>query len=222
MLLLALIPIKDAQRDTDTQAYVRVQWRRLVRCIDTECRVCRTVRNCKLVIGSCLFERLLRFLQIRAAVYSQSSEIRERRHWFLEIERLRHVELFHRSRVSQQRDQIDLCGPQIDLRSFQIRFELDALQVYPLEIDLRNIAGLEPFPADRNLFIVVIEIFLRHLPYGLGQQHAHEGVPQGEHQVSFQIRLSRYGNCSRLLCARQPQFALVVPLVQVSYTAEQI
>ena len=59
-----------------------------------------------------------------------------------EIERAVHIELLDRRAVVEQHQKLDLGGAEIHRRGFKIGFELDALQVKAIDIDLGEIARL--------------------------------------------------------------------------------
>jgi hypothetical protein len=126
-----------------------------------------------------------------------------------------HVELLNRSAVVKQRTQLNLRGAQVDESGLQVGLILHALQFQPVEIDLCNVAGAETISTDLQDFVVVGQVIIGQLDHGFGLQRRHKCAAQVEKQRSFRIRVRRDGDSRRLFRALQPQFPLVIPLVQV-------
>ncbi len=82
-----------------------------------------------------------------------------------EIERPGHVKLIYVNSRVQECEQLDLCGFQVLPGSLQIRFILDALQFQPVEINLRNVAGIEAGSAYIEHVVVVGKVVFRQLEH---------------------------------------------------------
>ncbi len=132
------------------------------------------------------------------------------------IERSGHVELLHRRAIVQQRQQLDLRRSQIHNRGLHVGLVLHPLQFQPLIIHLRDVAGLQPVVAHCEQAVVIRQILPRQIQHRLLLQRLHERAPQIEQQVPLLIGVLRHGDRRPLLRALPPQFALVLPLVQVA------
>ena len=62
---------------------------------------------------------------------------------FAEIECPGNIVLINRSAIVEQRKQRYLRGAQVDVGGFQVGLILHPLQLQPVEVDLRDVAGLE-------------------------------------------------------------------------------
>ena len=80
----------------------------------------------------------------------------------------RHIELIHRSAVVQHLQKLDFGGAQVDDRRFDLRFVLHAQQLDAIEVDLRDVAGLEAGAANVDDLVVVVEVRLCQIENELG------------------------------------------------------
>ena len=126
-----------------------------------------------------------------------------------------------RRAIVQQRQKLDLGGAQIHFRGLHIGFELHALQLQPIEIHLRDIAGFISVATDCQHVVPVSEVLLGQRQHGLCLQRLHECVAQAEKQRSLQIGLVGFGNVSGFLRAFETQLPLVVAFVQIADRPER-
>jgi hypothetical protein len=109
-----------------------------------------------------------------------------------------------------------LGRPQVHLRGLQIGLVLHALQLQPVQVHSRDVAGFVAVLADSKLVIEVSQIILGQVAHGLGLQSLHECAAQIEEQSAFLVRQLRLRDSGGLLCALQTQFPLVLAFVQVA------
>ena len=64
--------------------------------------------------------------------------------------------------------------------------------------------------------VVIGQVIFRKLQYGLGLQRRYKRAAQSKQQRPLQVGLSGDGDRSTLLSAFQPQFPLMLPLVQIT------
>ncbi len=121
----------------------------------------------------------------------QAAQFFERANLIRKIERSRHVKLLHRRPVVQQHQQLDLRRSQIHHGGLDIRLVLHALQFQPLEIHLRDVAGLQPVVAHLQQVVVIRQILPRQIQNRFLLQRLHERRPQIEQQVSLLIGILR-------------------------------
>ena len=81
---------------------------------------------------------------------------------------------------------------------------------------MRDVAGFEPVAAHHQQPVVVRQVVPGQRQHRLGLQRLHECAAQAEEQSSLQVGLLRHRDGGALLGALQPQFPLVLPLVQVA------
>ncbi len=148
-------------------------------------------------------------LQVRPRCQRKTAELLDRHRIFGEFVRPGDVELLDRRAVVEERQQLDLGGPQVDRGGLDIGFELNALQREPVQIQLRDVAGVETRAANPELTIPVSQILLRVVENGFGLQHLHKSVAQREDQTALLILVSGAGDVRRFLRAFEPQFPLV-------------
>src|ERR1019366_1043739 len=116
------------------------------------------VGNRQFVIGLGFVHSLDGGLQVGPRVQSRLPELVAWRQLVVEVVGPSHVDLFNRSSVVEQRQQLDLCVFQVLLGGLQIGFILHLLQFQPVEIDLRNVAGAEASSTDIEHVVVVGKI----------------------------------------------------------------
>ena len=170
----------------------------------------------QLVIGLGLLHGFKRRLQVGTRGQRRLAEAVERIERIGEIEDPGHVELVQRRAIVQELQQLDLGRAQVNDRRLQLRFVLHAQQLDAIEVDLGDVAGLEPRAADLDDLVVVIEIRLGHVEHRLGLERLHKCRAQRELQVALQVLVLRFGNARAFLRAFQPQLAFVIALVQVT------
>ena len=113
------------------------------------------------MVGLRLLNRFQRRLQVGPVVEGDLAESRPAAESIVgKIERPGYVELLNRSAVVQQLQQLDLGRAQIDDRCLHFRFILHAQQLDAIQIDLRNVAGLEAITADVDDLVVVVQVML--------------------------------------------------------------
>ena len=118
--------------------------------------------------------------------------------------------------VVQKLQQLNLGGAQVDDGRLQLGLILHAQQLDAVEVNLRNVAGLEAVTADVDDLVVVVKVVLRQLHHGLGLERLDKSSAQSEFERALQVLVLRCGDLRAFLCALQPQLALVVALVQVA------
>ena len=111
--------------------------------------------------------------------------------------------------------QLDLGGPQVDQGGLHIGFELDALYLQAVEVDLCDIAGLEAVAADFKEAIVELEARARDCHHGLLLQYLDEEVPQVEEQVALLVGELRRGDGGALPALSRRKLRLCCPLDEV-------
>ena len=77
--------------------------------------------------------------------------------------------------VVQQLQQLDLGRAQVDDGCLQLRLILHAQQLDAIQVDLRNVAGLEAIAADVDDLVVVVKVVLRQLNDRLGLKRLDKG-----------------------------------------------
>ena len=175
------------------------------------------VRDGEPVVGLRLVDALHRRPQIRAVLQRRLADLFERRRRRRKVVRSVDVELFDRRHaIVHQRQQLDLRRSDVHQRGLQVRLELHALQLDTTEIDLRDVAGLEPIAADRDHLVVIGQVLLRQRQKGLGLQELNERRAQRERQRANEIALRRGRNRGRVHRAVAPQGAFVVALPEIS------
>src|ERR1019366_9119513 len=217
--LLSLIAVEDAQRDVHAQTHVERD-RRIAREIHPEGGVRRTVGNRQLVVRPRLLDGLYGGLQIRPRRLGDAVELFEPQHLLLKLKWARDVELVHRRLFVEHHSQGDLGGARVGQRALVIALVLHPLQEHAVQVHARNAAGLQPAAEDRQLLVVVIQVRLRLQEQLLRLQSLYKGRAQGEEHGAFQVQLLRLGDAGGLLRALQPQFPLVLALVQIVHADE--
>ena len=86
--------------------------------------------------------------------------------------------MFDRSAVVQQHQKLDLRRAQIHFRGLHVGFILDALQLQPVEIDLRNITGFVPVAADSEHLVPESQVLAGQPQHRLGLQRFDKCAPQ--------------------------------------------
>ena len=168
------------------------------------------------MIGLRLVDGFNGCLQIRPRVHRNFAKLVTGRKPVAEIIWLGNVELFKRSSIIQQSEQLNFGGAEIDLSSLQVGFVLHALQLQPVEIDLRYISSMEAISADLEHVVVVRKIVFCQLQDGFGLQGRHKCASQIKEQSPFKVAMTELGNQCPLLGAFQPQVAFMPPFVQVA------
>ena len=120
---------------------------------------------------------------------AMSAELLERQQLVLEIVRTAHVELLHRRAIIvQQGKKLDLAVRRLTSAVSKVRLELNALQLQPVQIHLRQIAGVaggsDSHPVRDPNRPGYRCAFCQHR---LGLQNLHEGVAKVEQQAALLI-----------------------------------
>ena len=168
------------------------------------------------MIGLGLIDRLHGGAQVWTVRERGRVDFFGRQNLLREFELAGDIEAVDRRAVVQQREQLDLGGAQIDPRRLQVGFELHALQLQPVQIHLRDIAGFETVRAHGQHLVVVGQVFRGEGHDGLLLQGLHEGIAQVEEQRALLIGELGFGHGGALLRALQTQFALARALVQIA------
>ena len=128
-------------------------------------------------------------------------EFLQRHQLVAEIERPADIELLDRRPVVEQHQKLDLGGPQIHHRRFKVGFELRALQLQPVQIHLRQVAGLEARAIHLQFPIPVRQVLLRVLSTALACSVCTKAFRRLNMQIALLIQYRSMLRCRSVFLA---------------------